>query len=131
MGDPAAALVEFQEIDPVDDDSAVDRAEGVALASYDLGDLDAYESALEELERLDDSLLAVAEVHAYVGNADAAFAAIDEHIEGRRQGFPRTISRDIMFSKLRDDPRWDQLLYRMGVAPEQLEALDFRVTLPE
>lgn len=131
MGNPAAALAEFQQIDPVNGASAVNRASGLALATYDLGDLDAYESALAELERLDDGHLAVAKVYAYVGNADAAFSAINAHIEGRRQGFPRVISRDIMFSKLHDDPRWDQLLYRMGVAPEQLEALDFRVTLPE
>ncbi len=35
------------------------------------------------------------------------------------------------FENLYNDPRWLQFQQRIGVAPEQIDAIEFNVTLPE
>jgi hypothetical protein len=36
-----------------------------------------------------------------------------------------------MFTRIHADPRWLPFLRRLGMAPEQLEAIKFDVTLPK
>ena len=35
------------------------------------------------------------------------------------------------FTNIHDDPRWLPLLESIGMSPEQLDAIEFKVTLPE
>ena len=39
--------------------------------------------------------------------------------------------RDPTFAKLHTDPRWHALLERLGLAPEQLAAIEFKIKLPK
>ena len=41
------------------------------------------------------------------------------------------INSEPMFRNLHSDPRWLPFLERIGMAPEQLAAIEFKVTLPE
>jgi hypothetical protein len=48
-------------------------------------------------------------------------------MEGRGSIEPHAVPWD----SLRDDPRWHALLEEIGESPEQLEAIEFEVRLPQ
>lgn len=124
-GEPAAALAEFEQMEDEEDGT---RA--ATLALYDLGRQEEFEATFAEVrERWGGYALGIATVYAYTGEIDLAFEWLDRLLD--RGGRPLGIAYDPFFSELRADPRWPGVLERMGVSPEQLEALDFQVTLPE
>ena len=57
--------------------------------------------------------LGVASVHAYRGELDEAFAWLDRAIARRDQSLRRT-QWDPFMTSLHDDPRFEQLLERLG-----------------
>ena len=74
---------------------------------------------------------AVAAVYAYTNEVDAAFEWLERMFDEERSGGWFAPVRDPYFSNLHADPRWEAILERLGVAPAQLEELDFQVTLPD
>ena len=125
-GEPAAALVEFERVDAEDPD----RFMGMALALYDLDRQAEFEETFHHLRVILGEPLSVATVYAYVGDVDAAFEWLDRVLEDESRRDPVSTGTNPLFANLHDDPRWQVFLRRMGIAPEQLEALDFHITLP-
>ena len=77
-----------------------------------------------------DAAYNIAYVLAYRGESDRAFEWLDKSVQLQDPGLPE-ILREPLFAKLHDDPRWLPFLERIGYSPEQLAAIEFKVTLPE
>ena len=71
----------------------------------------------------------IASVLAYRGEVDPAFEWLEKAIDNQDPGLIEVVTQP-EFSNLYNDPRWHDFLTRLGRAPEQLEAIEFKVTLP-
>ena len=69
----------------------------------------------------------VASVLAYRGEADKAFQSLDRM---QTNGGLAYIAVDPAFNKLHHDPRWLPLLRKVGKAPDQLAAIQFKLAVP-
>ena len=108
-GDPEGALA------LVDNEASDGHRTAVrALAYQTMGDT---ERAYEELENLVALgirwTFEIAEVYAFLGDADEAFAWFDRAIERRDASLAETVT-DPFLDGIRDDPRFDELLERLG-----------------
>jgi TolB-like protein/DNA-binding winged helix-turn-helix (wHTH) protein/Flp pilus assembly protein TadD len=138
-GQPQAALEAFGE-----EQSDPRRLAGVAMAMHDLGrpedSVVAFTALLEASAY--ETTWNVAKVHAWMGQIDAAFEAIDKAAERdqlraegdivrwKLLGTP-TQSRNLVFRQLHNDPRWQEFLEKYGISAEQLADVQFKVTLPK
>ena len=69
----------------------------------------------------------VAEVHAFVGNNDAAFEWIDKALQqSQGAGWAESVLSPA-FRNLRTEPRWVEFLYELNLAPEQLAEIHFEI----
>ncbi len=107
------------------------QVKGAALALHALGRQAEYQAKLAELiERWgSDWPSEVAQVYAYVGDAEAAFLWLDKAIEQNEDGLSEQFLLPF-YQTIHADPRWAAFLQRMGSSPEQLGAIEFNVTLP-
>jgi tetratricopeptide (TPR) repeat protein len=124
-GEPEAALTAFQQ---EEDDEW--RVKGTALALHDLERLTEYEEAFMELRKRwgERWPVEVAHVYAWAGDADEVFTWLEKEYEANGLG---GVMVDNFFTNLHDDPRWLPLLEKAGVSANQLEAIEFNVTMPE
>jgi TolB-like protein/Tfp pilus assembly protein PilF len=126
-GEPQAALEAFQK----EADGAW-RLMGLVMAHHALGDAAASDAALaaliEQNER--DAAYNIAYVLAYRGEADRAFEWLDKAVVYQDSGL-LGIVRQPLFANIHNDPRWLPFLERIGRSPEQLPAIEFKVTLPK
>jgi len=107
------------------------RLEIMARVFHLGGQATEFDAVLEEiLEAAEsDSAFAIcaASTYAYIGNADYAFKWAEKALEiGIGQPFPL----DDRWTSLHDDPRWLPFLESIGRSPAQLDAIEFKVTLP-
>ncbi len=72
----------------------------------------------------------IAYVLAYRGDVDRAFTWLDKAQEYGDPGLT-DIAIEPLFQNLKQDPRWLPLLRKLGRAPEQLDKIPFKVTLPQ
>ena len=72
----------------------------------------------------------IAYVLAYRGEADRAFEWLDKAVAYKDLGVPEIIGQRL-FANIHDDPRWLPFLESIGKSPEQLAAIEFKVTLPK
>ena len=102
-----------------------------AMALHDLGRQAEFEAAFAELREQGarDHPDEIARVYAWTGEADAAFEWLEKSTPPNRLDAIRYL-REQTFAKLHTDPRWHALLERLGLAPEQLAAIEFKVKLP-
>ncbi len=124
-GNPAEVLALAPELT-----SARERATLLAMAYHALGRKPEAEAALAELR----TLAAGSTVHgpqalAFRGEKDAAFRWLDDAGAVESEGF-KANAFDPAFDNLRTDPRWQELLRRVGRAPEQVARVPFEVRLP-
>jgi TolB-like protein/Tfp pilus assembly protein PilF len=107
------------------------RLSSLAMAYHALGERTKSDERLEQLiarhER--DASYSIATALAYRGEADRAFAWLDKAITYHDTGL-FTVLVQPGFVNLHNDPRWLPLLTKLGLAPEQLAAIKFDVTLP-
>ncbi len=102
------------------------RYQGRAMALSDLGRDDESQDYLARLEHDwgDQYPQQTAQAFAYVGQADKAFEWLQRSLpEGTIQlqtGFPEPL-----YDRLRDDPRWMEIMRRIGRTPEQMQAIPF------
>jgi hypothetical protein len=68
----------------------------------------------------------LAEVHAFRGEADAAFTWLHTAPEQNDPGVFQ-LRLNPIFETLHDDPRWRELLDQLGLADEQLSVISFDV----
>jgi TolB-like protein len=107
------------------------RLTGLAVVYHALGRKAESDAALDELtEKHQKSWSSsIAWVHAYRGDADAAFEWMDTAVANHDMGvvhFPV----ELLLASLHTDPRWLPFLRKIGRAPEQLAAIPFEVKLP-
>jgi TolB-like protein/Tfp pilus assembly protein PilF len=125
-GDAAAALASMQR-----EDYEVYRLLGQAMAYHALGDAVASDTALSELMEKYEREWAynIAVVLAYRNEADRAFAWLEKSVKYKDPGLGEVV-RQPLFRNISDDARWLPFLESIGKAPAQLDAIEFRVTLP-
>lgn len=111
-GDPRGALPHFE------NSAHVFRLTGAALAWHALGDRAASDQQLARLVERYGHLLPyqAAEVHAWRGDADAAFAWLERSVELHDASL-MYLRFDPLLDRLRNDPRFSALLERVGLAP--------------
>jgi hypothetical protein len=103
----------------------------LAMAYHALGRKAESDAALAQLSPKYDSGASynIAYVHAFRGEPDLAFAALDKAERNVDGGLVELISQPL-FAPLHGDPRWLPFLRKLGRAPEQLAAIPFNVNLP-
>jgi hypothetical protein len=67
---------------------------------------------------------------AFHGEADRAFEWLDKSVEYKDPGLA-SIVIEPLFANIHDDPRWLPFLESIGMSPQQLDAIEFNVTLPK
>jgi len=102
------------------------RLQGLALAWHDLGDQGKSAAALDTLEQDwgDQQPITLAQTYAYVGQTDAAFDALHAILPDNVATLQTEYSEPL-FNKLHSDPRWAELMLRIGRAPEQIDRIPF------
>ncbi len=126
-GDASGALVEIEQetIESI-------RMIGLPMAYHALGrkgDSDAALAALiAKYEK--DAAYNIASVFAFRGDKDKAFEWLDKAITYEDAGV-NSIALDYdLFASVRSDARWLPFLRKIGIAPDQLAKIQFKVTLP-
>jgi len=104
---------------------------GLAMVYHSLGrqeDSDATLAALiEQYEQ--DWAFNIAYVLAYRGEADRAFEWLEKAVARKDTGLSEIVIEPL-FANIHDDPRWQPFLESTGNSQEQLDAIEFTVTLP-
>jgi TolB-like protein/DNA-binding winged helix-turn-helix (wHTH) protein len=127
QGNARAALAEVQfETDPAW------RLHVQSLAYHALGQSAASAAALAEMIETQGSKYAsyIVEEAAFRGDSDLAFEWLDRAARLRDPSLG-AIPLSPFCANLHKDPRWYPYLRQQGMAPEQLAAIDFDITLPE
>ena len=126
-GDAKSALAEMQQevLDGM-------RLVGLAMAHHVLGQKFESDAALAEvIEKYAEGYpLSIAYVFAFRGEADRAFEWLDKAARGHNLFF-HAVAGHPMFANIHADPRWLPFLRKHGLAPEQLAAIKFDVTVPK
>jgi len=126
QGDTKAALAEMQQ-EP--DEQA--RLTGLSMAYHALGRENESDAslahAIEKYEKTSAHPIAVA--LAFRGETDRAFGWLEKAVQYNDTDLGATALQP-MFAPLHSDPRWLPLLRKIGMAPEQLAAIKFDVTVP-
>jgi len=101
------------------------RLKGEALAAFTLGDTARADAALASLteEWGEQWPSEIAHVHAWRGELDQAFLWLEKEYRTYGAGGWGEWKLQRLYDNLRDDPRWQAFLRRVGVADEQLAAL--------
>jgi len=126
-GKPEAALLEFNQ-EPIE----YLRLSGQTMAHFALGQLVQSDSALAELIEKHEKTGAIniAEALAYRNEVDRAFMWLDKAIQYNDTGLTE-INSYSFFENLHSDSRWLQIQQRIGVAPEQIDAIEWTFSLPQ
>jgi adenylate cyclase len=107
-----------------------------AMALHDLGRQAEFEATFAKLREqwARDHPDEIARVYAWTGEADEAFEWLEKSMPPNRFDVSRYL-REPTFAKLHTDPRWHALLERLGLAPEQLAAIEskinFKIKMPK
>jgi len=68
--------------------------------------------------------------YAYCGEADQAFEWLDKAVQFHDSGLNEIVAQNL-FDKIHADPRWLPFLRKIGMAPEQLAKIPFKVSVPK
>jgi len=124
-GDPESALEQIGR-----ESNLQSQLLGKAMIYPALGREDEADAALAEVIESGEMPLSVAEVFAMRGMNDEAFAWIEKAAASGSFEVAE-IHVNPRLSNLWPDPRWAQLLQRLGKSPAQLDAVRFEVALPD
>jgi TolB-like protein/Flp pilus assembly protein TadD len=126
-GDAAGARVEIEQ-----ETSDVWRMISLPLVHCALGRKaeadEAFAALIAKYEK--DAPFNIAHDYAFCGNADKAFEWLDKALVDKDPGLSE-IAAENLFAKIHSDPRWLPFLRKIGMAPEQLAKIEFKVTLPK
>lgn len=125
-GDPQAALEEVQQESQIGY-----RLFGSALSHYALGQTKESDTALNMvIDRYEQAAAYnIAYNYAFRGESDAAFEWLDKAVQYRDSGLSHVMINPL-FANIHGDPRWRPFLERIGKSPEQLDAIEFKVSAP-
>lgn len=126
--EPKAALAEIEQ-EPA---STGWREIGLPLAYCALGRKADAEKAFAMLigKYAKDAPYNIAYDYAYCGEADQAFDWLDKAVQYQDPGLGGIVPENL-FDTIRADPRWLPFLRKIGKAPEQLDKIQFKVSLPK
>ena len=126
-GDLKGALSEMQQ-----ETLLSNRLVGLAIAHHALGRTKESDAALTEaIQNYSKQVpFMIAYAYAYRGDADRAFEWLDKAAE-YHDLFLVAVAGHPMLRNIHSDPRWLPFLRKHGMAPEQLAAINFNVTLPQ
>jgi tetratricopeptide (TPR) repeat protein len=126
-GEPEAALAAMQR-----EAGGGWREIGLAMAHHALGQVAESDAALADaIEKVEqEASYNIAYVLAFRGEADRAFEWLNLAVKYNDPGLTQ-IANAPMFSNIHSDPRWLPFLESIGKSPEQLAAIEFKVTPPE
>jgi len=126
-GEPEAALAAMQQ-----EPGEAWRLIGLAMAHHALGQAAESNAALAKAVEMVEQAAAfnIAFVLAFRGEADRAFEWLDKAVKYNDPGLSQ-VATTPMFANIHSDPRWLPFLERIGKAPQQLAAIEFKVMLPE
>ena len=71
----------------------------------------------------------IAATLAHRGESNDAFQWLERAVESKDWSVGEIVA-DPFFTNLKSDPRWLPFLERIGRSPDQLEAIELKVTLP-
>jgi len=105
---------------------------GLPLAYHALGRKGESDAALAALiaKYEKDAAYNIASVFAFRGDKDKAFEWLDKAVTYEDSGVYSIALDNDLFANVRSDARWLPFLRKIGVAPEQLAKIQFKVTLP-
>jgi TolB-like protein/cytochrome c-type biogenesis protein CcmH/NrfG len=126
-GEPQGALAEMQQEVRIGK-----RLQGTAMAYYALGQKDESDMALAEMiaSYKGDTAYNIAYVLAFRSEADRAFEWLGKAVQDVDVGLAQIVNQP-EFINIHDDPRWLSFLKSIGMSPKQLDAIEFKVTLPD
>ncbi|MGB5623961.1 MAG: tetratricopeptide repeat protein [Gammaproteobacteria bacterium] len=127
QGEPLVALEAMQQ-----EPFKAWRLIGLAMAHHALGRQADSDAALAELiEKYEqDAAYNIAYVIAFRGETDRAFEWLDKAVVYNDPGLAEIVNEPL-FANVRSDRRWLAFLERIGKAPVQLAAIEFKVWPPE
>jgi TolB-like protein/Flp pilus assembly protein TadD len=107
------------------------RLEGLAMANHGLGRQEDSDALLERMEiefyesgtMSAPAAVSIARVHAYRGNVDQAFQWLQRGYELRDYQLMQSRGESV-FEALHADPRWEELLERLGLSDEQVAEIE-------
>ncbi len=128
MGDLAAARAEIER-----ETDAASRLLGLARLEFAVGDRLASDRALAQAieQHGEDDPAGIASVLAYRGERDRAFEWLAKVASHSAYGWLGEELQSAAFDNLREDLRWQPVLEAHGLAPKQLSAVAFAVSLPD
>lgn len=105
---------------------------GLALVHFALGQVAESDAVLEEIisSQTLDATLDIAAVYAFRKETEAAFDWLKQAEDNNDSGLA-SIAVNPIFTSLHDDPRWQNLLERLGYSQAQLASIRFDVQIPE
>jgi len=126
-GELQEALVEIEQ-EPYE----LFRLVGSIIIYHALGEQETADLLLKELiaKYSTERAYFIAMTVAYMGQKDLAFQYLDTAAEDNTFGMIG-ILKNQHFGNLYEDPRWQQFLEKINRAPEQIDAIEFKVDLPE
>jgi TolB-like protein/Flp pilus assembly protein TadD len=124
-GELPSALAEMQQ-----EPEEVWRLIGFSLVYHALGQQAESNKAVEKLIDLYGGVAAynIAYIYAFRGEVDRAFEWLDRAKTQQDSGLSQ-ITQETLFENIHEDPRWPLFLERIGRSPEQLAAIEFKVTM--
>jgi hypothetical protein len=107
------------------------RLAGLAMTHHALGQAAESDAALEQLiaNYEVEWVFRIATVMAYRNESDRAFERLAKVVEYHSDGLAM-VPIENLFSNLHADPRWLPFLQSINKSPEQLAAIEFKVTPP-
>ena len=102
------------------------------IALHELGDTNARDAALAELQQIDDrwASLELAKCHAWMGNIDEAFDWLDRYVNPESPVFAMEFTGVLwtpFLRNLRNDPRWLALREQANLGPERFAAIEIKI----
>ena len=88
----------------------------------------AFASLIAKYEK--DAPYNIAYGYAFCGNADKAFEWLDKAFADKDPGLNEIVGEN-SFARIHSDARWLPFMRKIGMAPEQLAKIEFKVTLPK
>jgi TolB-like protein/Flp pilus assembly protein TadD len=108
------------------------RARGVTMATFSLGQRVEFEKLLDTLKQNfgEKRPSDIAAVYIYIGDFDSAFTWLEKAVQSGDTQLPYQLI-DPLLAGIRKDERWSPFLERIGRSPQQLDAIEFMVSLPD